>query len=104
MDTKRGKGQGGVNWEAGTDTYTLLCIKGITNENVLYSTGELYSTLCGDLNGKETPKRGYMYTYSSFAVLYSRNQHNTVKQLYSNTTKKKMMWEVQEDVPRGVEK
>ena len=28
--------------------------------------------------------RGYMYTYSWFMQLYSRNEHNIVKQLYSN--------------------
>ena len=30
------------------------------------------------------PLLGYMYTYSQFALLYSRNEHNIVKQLYSN--------------------
>ena len=30
--------------EIGTDIYTLLCIKQITNENLLYSTGN--STQC----------------------------------------------------------
>ena len=29
-------------------------------------------------------KRGYMYMYSCFTLLCSRNEHNTVKQLYSN--------------------
>ena len=29
-------------------------------------------------------RRGYMYTYSWFTSLYSRNQHNIVKQLYTN--------------------
>ena len=28
-----------MNWEAGTDRYTLLRRKEITNENVLHSTG-----------------------------------------------------------------
>ena len=43
MDTKGGKrlggwGGGGVmNWAIGTDTYTLICIKWITNKNLLYS-------------------------------------------------------------------
>ena len=39
------KGGGGRNWEIGIDTYTLLtlCIKQITSENLLFSTGELYS-------------------------------------------------------------
>ena len=49
---------------------------------------ELYSVLCGDLNGKEIQKkRRYMYAYGWFTLLYSRNQYNTVKQLYSNEKK-----------------
>ena len=43
MDTKGGRG-GGMDWEIGIDMYTLLCIKQITNENRLYSTGN--STRC----------------------------------------------------------
>ena len=42
-----------MNWEIRTDIYTLLCMKQITNENLLYSTGNSYSVLCDDLNGKE---------------------------------------------------
>ena len=40
------KGGGGVKWGTGIDTYTvlILCIKEITNENLLYSTGN--STQC----------------------------------------------------------
>ena len=41
MDTKGGKrwgsGGGGVmNWEIGIDMYTLMCIKWVTNKNLLY--------------------------------------------------------------------
>ena len=41
MDTKGGKvaggwGGGGMNWEIGIDMYTLICIKQITNKNLLY--------------------------------------------------------------------
>ena len=41
MDTKGGKpwgcGDGGVpNWVIGIDMYTLMCIKLITNKNLLY--------------------------------------------------------------------
>ena len=74
-----GKGDG-VNWEIGTDMYILLIPrKQVTNENLLYSV------LCGDLNGREIQKKGrYLYMYSCFTLLYSRNQHNIVKQLYSN--------------------
>lgn len=42
VDTKCGKG--GVNWETGTDVYTLLCTKQKTNENLQNSTGN--SVLC----------------------------------------------------------
>ena len=41
-----------MNWEVETDIYTLLCIKQITNENLLYSKGSS-TLLCGDLHGKE---------------------------------------------------
>ena len=53
----QGEGQGGKNWETGLDIYTLLILyrKQITNENLLYR--ELYSVLCGDLNGKKIHKR-----------------------------------------------
>ena len=41
MDTNGGKpwgcGDGGVmNWEIGIDMYTLMCIKLMTNKNLLY--------------------------------------------------------------------
>ena len=38
MDTKGGSsgGGGGMNWEIGIDMYTLICIKWITNKNLLY--------------------------------------------------------------------
>ena len=39
-----GEGADGMNWEIRIDIYTLLCIKQITNENLLYSTGN--STQC----------------------------------------------------------
>ena len=33
------EGGGGMNRETGMDIYTVLCIKEITNESLLYSTG-----------------------------------------------------------------
>ena len=39
MDTKGESGMGcggGMNWEIGVDMYTLICIKWITNKNLLY--------------------------------------------------------------------
>ena len=29
-------GAGGMNWEIGIDTYTLICTKQVSNKNVLY--------------------------------------------------------------------
>ena len=43
MDTRAGGGGAG-NWGIGSDIYTILRIKQITNENLLYSTGN--STQC----------------------------------------------------------
>ena len=43
-DTKEGR-DGGMNWEFGIDIYTLLCIKWITNGNLLYSTGNAHCCL-----------------------------------------------------------
>ena len=37
--TPREEKEGGMNWEVGTNGYTLLYIKYITNENLLYTTG-----------------------------------------------------------------
>ena len=40
MDTKGGKrgdgGGGRMNWAIGIDMYTLMCIKWMTNKNLLY--------------------------------------------------------------------
>ena len=36
--------ESGMTWETGTDIYTLLCIKQITNAKLRYSTEN--STLC----------------------------------------------------------
>ena len=44
--TPKGERGSGKNQETGIDIYTLICIKQITNENLLYSTGNstlLYS-------------------------------------------------------------
>ena len=48
---------------------------GMDRETTTYKIdSELYSVLCSDLNVKEIQKkRGYMYTHSSFTLLYSRD-------------------------------
>ena len=60
---------GGINRETGIDIYTLLCIKQVTKENLLYST-ELCSMLCGDKEGI------YVYVWLiHFAVQQKLTQH-----------------------------
>ena len=68
-----GKGREGINEEIGIATYTLLCIKQISNRTYC-STGNLtqYSVMTY-MGKKNLKKRGYMYTYSWFTLLYSRN-------------------------------
>ena len=36
--TKRERAVGGIKWETGTDIYTLLYVKWITNKDLLHST------------------------------------------------------------------
>ena len=33
---RAGEGRGGMNWEIGIDIYTPICIKWVTNKNLLY--------------------------------------------------------------------
>ena len=74
--------------------------KQITNENLLYSTGN--STQCSLvtwMGGKFKNKKGYMcvyvcvcvyiYIYICFTLLYSRKEHNIAKQLHTNKKLKK---------------
>ena len=49
-----------MGWEIGIDTYTL-CMKQTIKENLQHR--ELYSVLCGDLNGKKIPQRGDICTH-----------------------------------------
>ena len=74
----------GTNWETGTNTHTLRCIKQTVTENLLYSTGN--STWCSVVTYWEANprKKRHMYTHGWFTLLYSRNWHSSVKQLYSN--------------------
>ena len=63
MDGYQGE-KGLRDWEIRIDTRTVLvpCIKYVTKENRLLRHREPCSVLCGDLNGKEIQKRGYMYS------------------------------------------
>ena len=61
MDTK-GETGGGINWEIGTDTYTLVHIKSITNKDLLYSTGNSTQYSVMGYIGKESNKE-WIYVY-----------------------------------------
>ena len=49
----KGKGGGGINQEFGINTYTLLYIKQITNNDLLQSTGSYTQYLIITYNGKK---------------------------------------------------
>ena len=59
MDTKVGKwqGGGGMNWEIGIDMYTLMCIKWMTNKNLLYKKINKIKFKKKSVGGGERKKR-----------------------------------------------
>ena len=57
-----GKGEGGINWKIGTDIYTLLYIKQITNKDLLYSTGNSTQYSVMAYMGKDS-KKEWIYVY-----------------------------------------
>ena len=68
----------GIDRELELDMYTLLYLKWITNEDLLYSTGnsdQCYVAVWMEENGDM-----YMYGY----LLCTWNYHNIVNWLYSN--------------------
>ena len=82
-----GKEKGGMNWEIAADSYTLLYIKLITYENLLYGTGNSI-VLCGDLNGKEIQKGGTIckhIAYSLCCIVDTNSNRNEKKKKISQT-------------------
>ena len=51
-----------MNWEIGIDVYTLLCVKQMTNENLLYSTGNSTQHSVVTQMGRKFIKEG-IYVY-----------------------------------------
>ena len=52
-----------MNWETGTDIYTSLCVKQITNcENLLYSTGNYTQCSVVTYLGRKLKKTGDICT------------------------------------------
>ena len=55
---------GGINWEFGINTYILLCVKQITNKDILKSTGNYTQYSVITYKGKEHEKIYiYIFTY-----------------------------------------
>ena len=67
---------GGVGWEFGVSRCKLLYTGWINNKVLLYSTGNYVQYPMINHNGKEYLKNS--------TLLYSRNEHNIVNQLYFN--------------------
>ena len=57
-----GKEGEGINWENGTDIYTLLYVKQITNKDLLYSKRNSTQYSVMTYMGKES-KKEWMYVY-----------------------------------------
>lgn len=52
--------RGGINWEVAIGPDTLLCTKSVSNQDLLYSTGNLLSTLWWPIWGKNLKRNGYI--------------------------------------------
>ena len=57
--------EGGMNWKIGIDVSTQLCVKQITNENLVYSKrNSILSALWCPKQQENPKKRGYVYMYN----------------------------------------
>ena len=77
MITKGETWWGGINQELGMNTHTLLYIKLITNQDLVYSTGNYIQYLVITYNGKES-ENDYIYIHiyvNHFAVHMKLTQH-----------------------------
>ena len=84
-----------MNWEIGIDIYTLLilCIKKITNENLLYGTGNSTQHSVVTQMGKKSKKRGNIYTVQliHFTVQEKLTQHYKATILQQKFKKRKLL-------------
>ena len=73
MDTKWGKPQGGLdggvlNWAIGIDMYTLMCIKLMTNKNLLYKKINKIKFKNLKKNKKTNTKLSLGYPYGNMLI------------------------------------
>ena len=57
----QGRMESGMNWETGMNIHALLCIKEVTNENLLSTRNT--TEYSGELNGKEIKTRRGVYNW-----------------------------------------
>ena len=72
-----------MDWEIGTDIYTLLCIKQITNENLLYSTGSSTQYSVMAYMGRKSPKRGDICVCIADSLCYTTETNRTLQSNYT---------------------
>ena len=80
-----GEGEGrGMGWEFGVGRCKLLHLEWINYKVLLYSTANYMQSPGIDHNGKEYFKKERLYVYNWVTLLYSRDWHSIVNQLYFN--------------------
>ena len=78
----------GTDWEFGVSRCKLLQIEWTDNKVLLHGTRNYIQCPGINHNGKEY-KKECVHMYNRVALLYNRNQHNIVNQLYFNFKKQK---------------
>ena len=81
---QEGGGKGGMAWELGMSRCKLVHTGWINNEVLLYSTRNYIQGPTINHNGNLNMKKNKCVC-NWITLLYSRNQHNFVNQLYFNT-------------------
>ena len=78
---QRGKGEGGITQEFGINRYTLICVKYITDKDLMYSTGNSTPYFIIIYQGKESEK---VYIYFIY-IVYTLHIYIYVKYIYIYT-------------------
>ena len=82
MKISEGGRGSGMDWEIGGSRCKVLHLEWMGNEVLPYSTGNCVQSLGIEYDGEGYKKKKYIYIYDWITLLYLRNWHNTVHQLY----------------------
>ena len=77
---------GGVDWWFGIGIYTLRYMQWLVNGDLLYSTETSTQYSVKIYVGKESEREWHVDMYNWITLLYSKNDHKFVNQLYFNKT------------------